>query len=73
MKLLFTKDTNNEIDVKLQKGTIVDDFTYTEMINQLLVDNSFRDTDFGNLSEDEQSKLNAMLVKISDVFKEDEA
>jgi hypothetical protein len=72
MRLLFTKDANNEIEVKLQKGTFIEDFTYTEMISQLLVDNNFRDTDFGNLSEEEQTKLNTMLLKISEVFKDEE-
>lgn len=72
MKLLFIKDDNNEIDVKLQKGTIIEDFTYPEMISQLLVDNNFRDTDFGNLTEEEQNKINSMLTKITDIFKEEE-
>jgi len=72
MKLIFTKDDNNEIDVKLQKGLIIEDFTYPEMISQLLVDNNFRDTEFGNLTEEEQTKINSMLTKITDIFKEDE-
>lgn len=72
MKLIFTKDVNNEIDVKLQKGLIIEDFTYPEMISQLLVDNNFSDTDFGNLTKEEQNKINAMLSKITDIFKEEE-
>jgi hypothetical protein len=72
MKLIFTKDENNEIDVKLQKGLIIEDFTYPEMIGQLLVDNNFSDTDFGDLTEEEQNKINAMLTKITDIFKEEE-
>jgi len=71
MKLIFTKNENNEINVQLQKGTIIESFTYTEMINQLLVDNSFKDIDFGSLSEDEQTKINSMFIKITDVFKDD--
>ena len=71
MKLLFSKNDNNEIDVKLQKGTVVEDFSYTEMISQLLVENKFEDTDFGNLSVEEQAKVNSMLEKIKVVFKED--
>jgi hypothetical protein len=72
MKLIFSKNANNEIDVKLQKGTIPEDFSYTEMISQLLTDNTFDDTDFGNLSPEEQAKINSMLEKITDVFKGDE-
>lgn len=73
MKLIFTKDTNNEINVQLQKGTIVEDFSYTEMVSQLLTQNVFDDTDFTNLSNEEQSKIQTMLNKISLVFQEDEA
>lgn len=72
MKLIFTKDTNNEINVQLQKGTVIEDFSYTEMISQLLTQNIFDDTDFTNLSEDEQAKIKGMLDKISAVFQEEE-
>lgn len=71
MKLIFTKDTNNEIDVKLQKGTIIEDFTYTEMVRQLLTSNSFEDSEFNNLAEEEEDRLRNMLKKISDVFAEE--
>lgn len=72
MKLIFTKDTNNEINVQLQKGTIVEDFSYTEMVSQLLTQNVFDDTDFTNLSEEEQAKIQNMLDKISAVFQDEE-
>ena len=72
MKLIFTKDTNNEINVQLQKGTVIEDFSYTEMVSQLLTNNVFDDTDFTNLSEDEQAKIQSMLDKISAVFQDEE-
>ena len=72
MKLIFTKDANNEINVQLQKGTIVEDFSYTEMVCQLLINNAFDDTDFTNLSDEEQSKIQSMLDKIISVFQDDE-
>lgn len=72
MKLIFSKNANNEIDIKLQKGTITEDFSYIEMISQLLIENSFEDTDFGNLTIEEQAKVNTMLDKIKDVFKDSE-
>lgn len=72
MKLLFTKDNNNEIAVKLQNGTVIEEFTYIEMIRQLLIKNEFVDTDFGNLSEIEINKIKLMLGKISEVFVEEE-
>ncbi|MEO8240518.1 MAG: hypothetical protein ABI576_20605 [Flavobacterium sp.] len=71
MKLIFTKDANNEINVQLQKGTVIEDFSYTEMVSQLLAQNVFDDTNFTNLSEEEQEKIQTMLNKISLVFQED--
>lgn len=73
MKLIFSKDTNNEIEIKYQNGTIVEDFSYTEMVKQLLIDNKFEDTDFGTLTIEEQEKINLMLDKISTIFKEDKS
>lgn len=72
MKLIFSKSDSNEINVQLQKGTIVEEFTYTEMIRQLLIDTGFEDTDFTNLSDEEQEKIRKMLDKINDVFEKDE-
>jgi hypothetical protein len=71
MKLLFSKDSNNEITVKLQKGTVIEEFTYIEMIRQLLVKNEFSDTDFGSLSQNEIDKINLMLGKITETFKDE--
>ena len=71
MKLIFTKNDNNEVDVQLQKGTVIEDFSYTEMISQLLVKNDFDDAEFDNLSEGEESRIKNMLDKVSDVFKEE--
>jgi len=72
MKLFISKDSNNEIAVKLQNGTVIEDFTYIEMIRQLLIKNEFVDTDFGNLSETEINKIKSMLGKITEVFVEEE-
>ena len=72
MKLIFNKEENNDVTVKIQQGTVAVDFTYTEMIKQLLENNEVSDTDFGNLSEEEQESLNEMLSKISEIFEEDE-
>jgi len=72
MKLIFNKEDNNDITVKIQQGTIPIEFTYTEMIKQLLENNTIDDTDFGNLSEDETKNLEDMLIKISNIFDEEE-
>ena len=71
MKLIFNKEENNDITVKIQQGTIPIEFTYTEMIKQLLENNSIDDTDFGNLSDDEKKNLEDMLGKISNIFEEE--
>jgi hypothetical protein len=72
MKLIFNKEDNNDITVKIQQGTIPIEFTYTEMIKQLLENNTIDDTDFGNLSDDEKKNLEDMLGKISNIFEEEE-
>jgi hypothetical protein len=72
MQLLFKKEDNNDITVKIQQGTIPVEFTYTEMITQLLENNTIDDTDFGNLLDDEKENLEEMLGKISEIFNEDE-
>ena len=71
MKLIFLKDENNEISLQLQRGATVEDFTYVEMVRQLLERNTFEDTDFGNLSDEEQGKIQTMLDKINKVFEEE--
>ncbi|NMH86400.1 hypothetical protein [Flavivirga algicola] len=71
MKLLFNKEGNNNIIVKIQQGTVPIEFTYTEMIKQLIDNNVIDDTDFGNLSDDEQKNLKDMLNKISEIFNQD--
>lgn len=68
MKLLFNKEDNNDITVKIQQGTVPVEFTYTEMIKQLLENNTTDDTDFGNLVDDEKENLKEMLNKISRIF-----
>lgn len=71
MKLIFKKNGDNEISVKIQRGTTFEDFSYIEMVSQLLQDKTFEDTDFGNLSEDEKGKIQKMLDKINNIFQED--
>jgi len=72
MKLFFNKEENNDITVKIQQGTIPVEFTYTEMVKQLLENNAIDDIDFGNLTEEEEKSLKEMLGKISKIFEEEE-
>ena len=73
MKLIFNKEENNEITVKIQQGTVPVDFSYAEMIKQLLQDNSIDDTEFVNMSEDEKKSLLKMLNEVSKIFDDEES
>jgi len=72
MRLIFTKESNGDIKAQIHKGTILVDFSYTEMIKQLLENNEIEDTEFNGLEEDEIEKIEEMLSEISDVFSEEE-
>jgi uncharacterized lipoprotein YehR (DUF1307 family) len=72
MKLIFNKEENNEITVKIQQGTVAIDFTYLEMIKQLLQNNSVEDTEFKNMTEEEEESLKKMLNEVSEIFDEEE-
>ena len=72
MKLIFTKSKENEISVKLATGTIAEDFSYTEMVKQLLKKNKFEDNQYSGLSTEEKAKLEEMLKKINQAIEDDE-
>lgn len=71
MKLIFTKTMENEISVQLQNGTVLENFSYTKMLKQLLHHNAFEDNVYNNLTEEEIEKVEKMLEKINNVFEED--
>lgn len=70
MKLIFTKNQENDTILQLQKGTVAEDFSYTEMIKQLLEKNSFEDTVYNNYTIDEQAKIESMLKKINEAIED---
>lgn len=72
MKLIFSKNTDNEINVKLATGTVAEDFSYTEMIKQLLKKNKFEDNQYTGLSGEEKKKVEEMLKKINQAIEDDE-
>lgn len=72
MKLIFSKNTDNEIIVKLATGTVAEDFSYTEMIKQLLKKNKFEDNQYTGLSGEEKKKVEEMLKKINQAIEDDE-
>jgi len=72
MKLIFSKSKDSEFSVKLATGTIVEDFSYTEMVKQLLKKNKFEDNQYTGLSAEEKNKIEEMLKKINQAVEEDE-
>lgn len=74
MKLIFEKDAQQEISVKLKKDgkDEEEDFNYIEMIRQLIENKNFEESEFKNLSKDEEDKITSMLNEISKVFSEPE-
>lgn len=70
MKLIFTKNSDNEISVQLTKGTVVENFSYIEMIKQLLEHNKFEETDYNNIAEEEKKRIEGMLQKIKEAVQE---
>ena len=68
MKLHFDKNDKGDIIVQIERGTILIDFDYVEMIQQLMTDNKI-ETEWGNLEAVEQSKLQELLNKISETVR----
>jgi hypothetical protein len=63
MKLYFKKTESGDIQVQIEKGTVLNDFDYVEMLSQLMQENTIV-CDWGNLDEQEKSKMNELLDKI---------
>jgi hypothetical protein len=64
MKLIFTKTENGDINVLIQKGTTTDEFSYLEMLKQLLDKNEIEEPDFTGFEEIEKEKIKELLEKI---------
>lgn len=64
MKLIFTKTENGDINVLIQKGTIVESFSYLEMLKQLLDSNVIDEPDFTGFEEIEKERIKELLNKI---------
>nr|WP_294782250.1 hypothetical protein [uncultured Flavobacterium sp.] len=71
MRLLFTKEANGDIKAQIHTGTILTDFTYTEMVNQLLKNKEIDEVEFVGLEDDEKTKIEEMLDDISKIFADD--
>ncbi|UKB82192.1 hypothetical protein LF887_14375 [Chryseobacterium sp. MEBOG06] len=72
MKLVFTKESNNDIKVQIQTGTVLTDFSYIEMVKQLIENKKIDDVYSDSFEEDEKAKIIKMLDEISKIFTEEE-
>ena len=63
MKLHFNKTTEGDVQVKMEKGTVLSEFDYIEMLKQLSQNNQI-ESDWGNLEDNERSKIEELLEKI---------
>ena len=67
MKLYFSKDAQNEIVIKMSTGTVIEEFSYIEMIKNLLLDNKFDDTEYSeDITDDEKERIETMLSSINE-------
>ena len=67
MKLYFSKNGQNEIVVQMSSSTIQEDFSYIEMIKNLLIRNEFEETEYiGDFTDDEKGRIETMLKEIND-------
>ena len=68
MKLHFNKTTEGDVQVKMEKGTVLSEFDYIEMLKQLSQNNQI-DSDWGNLEDNERNKIEELLEKIRNAVK----
>ena len=68
MKLYFNKTTEGDVQVKMEKGTVLSEFDYIEMLKQLSQNNQI-DSDWGNLEDNERNKIEELLEKIKNAVK----
>ena len=69
MKLIIFKDENDELLIKMAKGTIEEEFSYVEMLKELLNNNKFEETIYEKgVSESEKERIESMLNQINEVI-----
>lgn len=71
MRLVFTKEANGDIKSQIHTGTFLTEFSYSEMIKQLLQNNEIEEPEFNGLEPEEESKIKEMLDDISSIFEEE--
>ena len=69
MKLIFEKDKEKNMEVKIRDGISEKEFSYVEMIKMLRDKNEFEASEFdAEIAEDERERINTMLSKINEVI-----
>jgi len=72
MKLIFKKEEDQNISIHIAQGTAPIEFTYVDMIKDLLKANEIEESIFeGDISDEEKERLNTMLQKIKASMAED--
>lgn len=67
MKLYFSKDGQSDIVVKMSTGTVVEEFSYVDMIKNLMLDNKFDDTEYSeDITDEEKGRIETMLSSINE-------
>jgi len=73
MKLIFEKGEEKNLQVKIRDGLAEKEFSYIDMIKSLRDNNVFDTSEFDeNITDDEQERINSMLLKINEVITEKE-
>ena len=71
MKLIFEKDIDESMSLKIRENLGEKEFSYIEMIKSLREKNVFDDTEFSdNISQDEKDRVNGMLTRINSMITE---
>lgn len=66
MQLIFKREDEN-LSIEIKDGVSTKEFDYVEMIKKLIDSKELEETIFeGEISEEEQEKINEMVKKISE-------
>jgi hypothetical protein len=72
MKLIISKDESDELLIKIAKGTVEEEFTYVEMLKELLNNNKFEETIYEEgVTETEKERIESMLKQINEVIEDE--
>ena len=71
MKLIFEKQQDESMSLKIRENLGEKEFSYIEMIKSLRDKNVFEDSEYSaNISQDEKDRVDGMLARINSVITE---